>query len=189
MDYSQLFLALCDGRKKHLSVSTELRAPVFNTRHKTGDYWSVSFCNAVSNTLTATRYPPSRVRGWRSTRGYRNIEERWLFFNWFVNLGGAGDLLTYIAVLRPSSASVTLRQSSRSMMLVPLQRFLSRARSVISARSLLECSVIGCWISARSLLNTLVYRQGADGMGEREQEVAERAGGRGTLLLEGNPYI
>ena len=37
----------------------------------------------------------------------------------------------------------------------PLQYFLSCARSVISARSLLECSLIGCRISARSLLNTI----------------------------------
>ena len=36
-----------------------------------------------------------------------------------------------------------------------LQHFLSCASSVISARSLLECSLIGCWTSARSLLNTI----------------------------------
>ena len=36
-----------------------------------------------------------------------------------------------------------------------LQHFLSCASSVITARSLLECSLIGCWISARSLLNTI----------------------------------
>ena len=37
----------------------------------------------------------------------------------------------------------------------PLQHFLSCASSVISVRSLLECSLIGCWIS--DILNKIAY--------------------------------
>ena len=60
----------------------------------------------------------------------------------------AYDLLTYC-----SFASQFLICDTLAAFLIldvnPLQHF---ASSVISARSLLECSLIGCWISARSLL-------------------------------------
>ena len=65
------------------------------------------------------------------------------------------DWLTYC---RFASQFLVCATSAASSILDvnPLQHFLSCASSVISARSLLECSLIGSWISVfESLLNTI----------------------------------
>ena len=64
------------------------------------------------------------------------------------------DLLTYCLVANQclfcdSSAAFSTWDA------YPLQYFLSCASSVISARSSLGCSLIGCWVSASSLLETI----------------------------------
>ena len=65
-----------------------------------------------------------------------------------------GDYLTYCRfasqfLVCGTSAAFSICDNN------PFQHFLSGASSVISARSLLECSLIGFQISARSLLNTI----------------------------------
>ena len=64
------------------------------------------------------------------------------------------DLLTYCCV----ASQFLIYDTSEAFSICDanlLQRFLPCAGSVISAKPLLECSLTGCWISARSLLKTI----------------------------------
>ena len=64
------------------------------------------------------------------------------------------DLLTYCCFASQFSVCDTLA-AFLICGVSSLQHFMSCASSVISARSLLECSLIGCLIGPRSLLNTV----------------------------------